>query len=58
MVVGGAVEHQTPDNEAKRDDDKFCHVAIWEHQGKGKEPKRHTEALDFENIKLSTRSYK
>jgi succinate dehydrogenase / fumarate reductase flavoprotein subunit len=52
------VEHQTPDNEAKRDDDKFCHVAIWEHQGKGKEPKRHTEALDFENIKLSTRSYK
>ncbi|HEY5925445.1 MAG TPA: fumarate reductase/succinate dehydrogenase flavoprotein subunit [Kofleriaceae bacterium] len=43
------------DGEAKRDDDKFCHVAVWEHADA---PKRHTEQLAFENVKLATRSYK
>jgi succinate dehydrogenase / fumarate reductase flavoprotein subunit len=51
-------EYQTPDNEAQRDDENFCHVAVWEHQGQGKAPKRHTEPLAFENVKLATRSYK
>ncbi len=44
--------------EAKRDDDKFAHVAVWEHTGEGKEPKRHQEQLVYENVKLATRSYK
>ncbi len=44
--------------EAKRDDDRFCHVAAWEYQGDGKKPTRHVEPLAFENVKLATRSYK
>jgi succinate dehydrogenase / fumarate reductase flavoprotein subunit len=51
-------EHQTPDGEARRDDDKFCHAAVWEYQGEGVEPVRHVEPLTFENVKLATRSYK
>ena len=51
-------EHQTDDGEARRDDDKFAHVAAWEFQGEGKKPERHVEQLEFENVKLSTRSYK
>jgi succinate dehydrogenase / fumarate reductase flavoprotein subunit len=48
------VEHQV-DGEAKRDDDRFCHVTVWEHAGT---PIRHTEQLAFEHVKLTTRSYK
>jgi succinate dehydrogenase / fumarate reductase flavoprotein subunit len=51
-------EHQTPDNEAKRDDVNFCHVAAWEYAGEKADPKRHQEQLTFENVKLATRSYK
>jgi succinate dehydrogenase / fumarate reductase flavoprotein subunit len=51
-------EYQTPDGEAKRDDDRFCHVAAWEYKGEGVTPVRNVEPLAFENIKLATRSYK
>jgi succinate dehydrogenase / fumarate reductase, flavoprotein subunit len=51
-------EHQTADGEAKRDDENFCHSAIWEYQGPEQGPKRHSEKLDFENVQLATRSYK
>jgi len=51
-------EHQTEDGEALRNDDAFTHAAVWEHTGEGSAPKRHTEALDFPNVKLATRSYK
>jgi succinate dehydrogenase / fumarate reductase flavoprotein subunit len=51
-------EHQTEDGEALRDDEKFCHVAVWEHQGEGKTPVRHIEPLTFENVHLATRNYK
>ena len=51
-------EYQTPDNEAQRDDENFCHVAVWEHKGEGKAATRHIEPLTFENVKLATRSYK
>lgn len=51
------VEHQE-DGEAKRDDVNFCHVAAWEWQGAGKKQVRHKEELQFENVKLATRSYK
>ncbi len=43
------------EGEAKRDDEHFCHVAVWEH---AETPIRHTEPLVFENVKLATRSYK
>lgn len=51
-------EYQTPDNEAQRDDENFCHVAAWEHNGVGKAATLHKEELKFENVKLATRSYK
>lgn len=51
-------EHQTPDGEAVRNDEKFAHVAAWEFTGVGNKPIRHTEELVFENVKLTVRSYK
>ncbi len=51
-------EHQTEDGEAKRNDEKFSHAAIWEYKGQEQAPVRHREELTFENVKLSTRSYK
>ena len=50
-------EHQI-DGEAKRDDDKFCHAAVWEFAGDTAPPIRNIEPLVFENVKLATRSYK
>lgn len=50
-------EHQTPENEAKRDDVNFCHVAAWEYKGVGQH-ERHKEELKFDHVKLSSRSYK
>jgi succinate dehydrogenase / fumarate reductase, flavoprotein subunit len=50
-------EHQTADGEAKRNDEKFSHVAAWEYQGEGKAPVRHVEPLTFENVHLTERSY-
>ena len=51
-------EYQTPEGEALRDDENFCHVAAWEYAGEGKTPIRHVEPLSFENVHLSVRSYK
>ncbi len=51
-------EYQTPDNEARRDDDTFTHVAAWEFQGVGKAPVRHVEPLIFEYVHPTQRSYK
>ncbi|MBN2234646.1 MAG: fumarate reductase/succinate dehydrogenase flavoprotein subunit [Opitutales bacterium] len=52
------VESQTPDGEAKRDDEQFCNVSVWEYQGQGKAPVKHVENLEFEYCKLAVRSYK
>jgi succinate dehydrogenase / fumarate reductase flavoprotein subunit len=51
-------EHQTEEGEARRDDENFCYVAAWEHQGVGAAPSLHKEPLAFEHVKLTTRSYK
>jgi succinate dehydrogenase / fumarate reductase flavoprotein subunit len=51
-------EHQMPDGEARRDDEKFCHVAGWEYTGEGRKPNRLVEPLTYENVPLSVRSYK
>jgi len=51
-------EYQYPDGECLRDDEKFAHVAAWEYQGEGVEPLRNVEALDYEFVKMSVRSYK
>ncbi|HUV49529.1 MAG TPA: fumarate reductase/succinate dehydrogenase flavoprotein subunit [Anaerolineae bacterium] len=50
--------YQTEENEAKRNDKDFCHVAAWEFAGDNKEPVFHREPLAFENVELSQRSYK
>jgi succinate dehydrogenase / fumarate reductase flavoprotein subunit len=53
-------EHQTPDGEAQRDDEKFAAVFGWEYQGNGaiERPILHREPLHFETVELSQRSYK
>ncbi len=51
-------EHQTEDNDARRDDEHFSHVAAWEYRSPDADPIRHQEELHFENVKLTTRSYK
>ena len=51
-------EHQMPDGEASRDDQRFCHVAAWEYTGEGRKPNRHVEPLTYENVELAVRSYK
>jgi succinate dehydrogenase / fumarate reductase flavoprotein subunit len=55
------VESQTEEGEAKRDDQNFQYVAAWEWRGDDKGPKEpvlHKEALEFEYVKPSQRSYK
>ncbi|REJ91942.1 MAG: fumarate reductase/succinate dehydrogenase flavoprotein subunit [Planctomycetota bacterium] len=51
-------EYQTEEGEAKRDDENFCHVAAWEYQGDDSPHTLHKEHLDFQNVELTTRSYK
>jgi len=52
------VEYQTPDGEAKRNDDEYLYVAAWEYRGDDAEPALHKEPLVYEEVKLATRSYK
>jgi succinate dehydrogenase / fumarate reductase flavoprotein subunit len=53
-------EHQTPDGEALRDDEKHAAVFAWEFQGDpaAAGPKLHREPLYFETVHLTQRSYK
>jgi succinate dehydrogenase / fumarate reductase flavoprotein subunit len=51
-------EFQTEDGEARRDDERFAHVAAWEWTGDPAKPEANIEELVFENVKLSARSYK
>ena len=51
-------ESQTPEGEAKRDDENFCYVGAWEYKGDGVAPELSKEPLTFDNVHLATRSYK
>jgi len=51
-------EYQTPDGEAKRNDEEFAYVAAWEYAGAGKPHVLHKEELRFEEVELKVRSYK
>jgi succinate dehydrogenase / fumarate reductase flavoprotein subunit len=51
-------EHQTPDGEALRDDERHAAVYAWEFQGDGQRPKLYREPLHFETVHLAQRSYK
>ena len=51
------VEYQDA-GEAKRNDDDYAYVAAWEYAGEGQLPILNKEPLTYENVHLSTRSYK
>ncbi|MFK7767612.1 MAG: fumarate reductase/succinate dehydrogenase flavoprotein subunit [Mariniblastus sp.] len=51
-------EHQTPEGEAKRDDENFAHVAVFEYKGEGVEPELNKEPLSFDALPLASRNYK
>jgi succinate dehydrogenase / fumarate reductase, flavoprotein subunit len=51
-------EYQTEEGEAKRDDVNFMYVAAWEWKGEGAAQELHKEALEYEVVKVSQRSYK
>jgi succinate dehydrogenase / fumarate reductase, flavoprotein subunit len=51
-------EFQTEEGEAKRNDKDYSYTAAWEYKGADQEPALHKEPLEFENVKLTQRSYK
>ncbi len=51
-------EYQTPEGEALRRDDEFAYVSAWNWTGDPGSPELVKEPLEFENVKLTTRSYK
>ena len=51
-------EYQTEENEALRNDQKFTYVAAWAYNQNIKKSTLHKEKLEFEEVKLTSRSYK
>ncbi len=51
-------ESQTEEGEAKRDDENYSYVGVWEYKGENLTPQLHKEPLSFENVELKQRSYK
>ncbi|MGB7859039.1 MAG: fumarate reductase/succinate dehydrogenase flavoprotein subunit [Acidimicrobiia bacterium] len=51
-------EHQTEEGEALRDDENYAYVSAWEWTGDAGTPNLVKEHLEFENVALTTRSYK
>jgi len=51
-------EYQTPEGEALRDDENYAYVAAWKYMGDNEEEVLEKEPLEFENVKLTQRSYK
>ena len=51
-------EYQTEEGEAKRNDDKFAHVSVFEFKGVDEEPELTKEPLSFEALPLADRNYK
>jgi succinate dehydrogenase / fumarate reductase flavoprotein subunit len=51
-------EYQTPEGEALRDDEHYSYVAAWGYQGSGRAPALNKEALTFNYVHPTQRSYK
>ena len=51
-------EYQTEEGEALRRDDDFAYSAVWGFAGVGERPELNKEPLTFDNVKLTSRSYK
>lgn len=44
--------------DVKRRDDQFAFVSAWEYAGEDQAPTLNKERLDYEEVQMSTRSYK
>ena len=51
-------EYQTEEGEAKRNDEKFAHVSVFEFKGVDEEPELTKEPLSFDALPLADRNYK
>lgn len=51
-------EHQTPEGEALRHDEKYSYVSCWKYKGEDQEPELLKEDLNYEFIKVQQRNYK
>ncbi len=51
-------ESATEEGEALRNDEDFTHVSAWEFKGSDSGPAMHREALSFDYVKQTQRSYK
>jgi succinate dehydrogenase / fumarate reductase flavoprotein subunit len=51
-------EYQTPDGEAKRNDEEFSFVSCWKFNGEGEEPTLLKEPLNYEFVQRQQRNYK
>ena len=51
-------EYQTAEGEAQRNDHEYSYVAAWQYQGESEKPCLQKEALEFDNVELTQRSYK
>ena len=51
-------EYQTEEGEALRQDDTFAHATVWEYRGDDKNPHQHKEPLIYQDVSMTTRSYK
>ena len=51
-------EHQTPEGEAKRNDDNFAFTSVFEYKGPETDPELNKEPLEFKALPLMTRNYK
>ncbi len=51
-------EYQTAEGEALRDDSNFAYVSAWLWNNLEDHPELIKEVLEFENIKIASRSYK
>ncbi|PWM29161.1 MAG: fumarate reductase/succinate dehydrogenase flavoprotein subunit [Verrucomicrobia bacterium] len=52
------VEYQTEDGEAKRNDDEYSYVSVWEYAGENKAPNLYKEVIAHDEVKPVVRSYK
>ena len=52
------VEYQSAEGDALRRDDRCAYGAAWEYSGEKGAPVLHKEPLTFENVTVTTRSYK
>lgn len=51
-------EYQTDEGETLRDDENYNYVAAWSWTDLSKEPELFKEKLEYENVKIASRSYK